>query len=233
MATVNIHNFLYNKLAIQRRRGPVSYTIFFWDVPSQIWRPVVADLNPLFHHQSSSQPQPASGNITLTPWIPPHTVRGSRYQRPVLCTGKFLKTLTTGGQAEYIPVVTLRVPVPQSLKKREYLSVDPAEPVLQDVNLYTVRSAAPAPAPAPKPPKPIKSTPLTPIPKRIALLITEDACKREESCPISMEVLTVETTAVTTCFHTFNQDAIAGWFAQSDSNTCPVCRATCEVTQVC
>jgi hypothetical protein len=229
MATVNIHNFLYNKIALQRRRGPNTYTIFFWDVPAQIWRPVVRDMNPIFHHQSTSQPQAATVNITLTPWLPPHAVRGNRYQRPVLCTGKFLKA-TIEGQSEFIPVVTLRVPVPQSLKKREYISVDPEEPASQAVNLYTVRPAAAAPAQVAKP-KP-QQTPLTPIPKRIAMLIAEDACKKDESCPISMEVLTVDTMAVTTCFHVFNQDAIAGWFAQSDSKTCPVCRASCEVTQL-
>jgi hypothetical protein len=226
MATVNIHNFLYNKIAVQHRRNTYTYNLFSWDEPSLIWRPVVCDMNPIFHHQSITQAATATVNITLTPWLPPHTVRGNRYQRPVVCTGKFLKTTATNGNVEYIPVVTMRITVPQTLKKRDYTSMDPTEPVSQDVNLYTVRPAAPAQKVKPQ------QTPLTPIPKRIAMLIAEDACKKDESCPISMEVLTVDTMAVTTCFHVFNQDAIAGWFAQSDSKTCPVCRASCEITQV-
>jgi hypothetical protein len=67
-----------------------------------------------------------------------------------------------------------------------------------------------------------------PIPKRIAWLIAEDAAKQEEKCPITMEPISPITASVTSCFHTFDSEAIATWLV--NHTTCPQCRKKCEAT---
>lgn len=87
---------------------------------------------------------------------------------------------------------------------------------------------AAAPAPAPAPAAPAQPTP-TPIPKFVADTLIRDAVSRTATCPITMEPLTPETTAVTACFHLFERDAIAAWMAQAD-NCCAVCKQRTVLT---
>ena len=63
---------------------------------------------------------------------------------------------------------------------------------------------------------------LEPIPQRIAWLIAEDASKRGETCSITLDEISPITASVTTCFHTFDANAIATWFQTND--TCPMCK---------
>jgi hypothetical protein len=73
---------------------------------------------------------------------------------------------------------------------------------------------------------------LKPIPKRIAWLIAEDASKSNESCPILAEPISPLTSAVTSCFHVFDCEAINEWFVRNPVNTqCPVCREVCLFTK--
>ena len=64
--------------------------------------------------------------------------------------------------------------------------------------------------------------PLEPIPQRIAWLIAEDASKRGETCSITLDEISPITASVTTCFHTFDANAIVTWFQTND--TCPMCK---------
>lgn len=76
------------------------------------------------------------------------------------------------------------------------------------------------------------NVPLKPIPKRIAWLIAEDASKSNESCPILAEPISPITSAVTTCYHVFDYEAINEWFVRNPVNTrCPVCRDLCLFTK--
>lgn len=68
------------------------------------------------------------------------------------------------------------------------------------------------------------------IPQRIAWILAEDASKKEDLCPITLEPISPLTAAVTSCFHVFDANAIASWF-QTHSE-CPVCKTNC-VTTVC
>ena len=84
----------------------------------------------------------------------------------------------------------------------------------------------PAPAPAPAAPAPAA---VTPIPKFVADTLIRDAVSRAATCPITMEPLAPETTAVTACFHLFERDAIAAWLVQAD-NCCAVCKQRTTLT---
>lgn len=84
-------------------------------------------------------------------------------------------------------------------------------------------AAAAAPVTPPPPPPP------PPIPKFVADALIRDAISRAAACPITMEPLVAETTAVTACFHLFERDAIAAWLAQS-GNCCAVCKQQTTVT---
>jgi len=68
------------------------------------------------------------------------------------------------------------------------------------------------------------------LPKHIAELIAKDAVVREEICPITMDAITMETCAVTSCFHVFERDALAMWHVTN--NTCPVCKQGCSVAVI-
>lgn len=83
-------------------------------------------------------------------------------------------------------------------------------------------TAAPAPAPQP-PPQPQT------VPKFVADALIRDAVSRSVTCPITMEPLNPATTAVTSCFHLFDRDAIAAWLATAD-NACAVCKQRTVLT---
>ena len=94
------------------------------------------------------------------------------------------------------------------------------------VSLWYVAPAAPASPPAN--PTVILGTVIEAIPKRIAWLVAEDAAKNDEKCPITMEPISPITASVTSCFHTFESEAIASWLV--NHTTCPQCRKKCVVT---
>jgi hypothetical protein len=95
------------------------------------------------------------------------------------------------------------------------------------VSLWSIQVATPPAAPPTVPPA-VPSVAIEPIPKRIAWLIAEDAAKQEEKCPITMEPISPITASVTSCFHTFDSEAIATWLV--NHTTCPQCRKKCEAT---
>lgn len=78
-----------------------------------------------------------------------------------------------------------------------------------------------------EPPAPVPTPP--PIPKFVADTLIRDAVSRAATCPITLEPLAPETTAVTACFHLFERDAIAAWLAQAD-NCCAVCKQRTALT---
>ena len=88
----------------------------------------------------------------------------------------------------------------------------------------------PVPAPAPEPHRRVVrrgvnsgSTALpTQLCKRIRDIIVADIISKGDECSITMEPLTAENLAITSCFHFFEKDAINKWI--SDNHTCPQCR---------
>jgi hypothetical protein len=60
------------------------------------------------------------------------------------------------------------------------------------------------------------------LPNHIATLIVTDAMNKGDTCSITFEPLVLENTAITSCFHLFNYEAITTWLNNND--TCPLCR---------
>lgn len=67
------------------------------------------------------------------------------------------------------------------------------------------------------------------LPIRIAWLIAEDASKKGDSCPITMELLSPITASVTSCYHVFDTEAINHWL--TEHKTCPVCKQACSISK--
>jgi len=65
------------------------------------------------------------------------------------------------------------------------------------------------------------------IPAFVTSLLVEDAIKKKQDCPITMEPITKELARVTSCYHVFDRDAITTWLIAH--TTCPVCKQTCKV----
>jgi len=143
----------------------------------------------------------------------------------VMTKGYYLES----GNTQITLVEKVGNPLPAKFMKTEY-TITETPLTHTDMLLWTV---APPPPPEPEPePEPHASNKLKPLPKRIAWLIAEDSSKAEDTCPISTEVISPVTAAVTTCFHVFDHASIVQWFTMNPVNTkCPVCREVCLVTK--
>lgn len=84
--------------------------------------------------------------------------------------------------------------------------------------------SAPRSDPVPSAPRadPVPSAPTQALPVHVVNLLIQQACDSHQRCPITMELLEPRGTAVTTCGHLFDADAIRQWF--TTRRTCPTCR---------
>ena len=203
-----IHNFTTNLIAFSRPKKHTYYALR-WDDVSRRWTWWDGTVEgPLSKHKSDMHNEPGYVGIKLS-------TSGSMV---VCCSGEFLVFGTTR-----ITIVKRieGAQIPSSWKNHDFGNVVVVEPVIQAVRLW---DPPPAVAPVAAPPAPVTS----PLPKRIAWLVAEDAAKKDEKCPITMEPISPITASVTSCFHTFDSDAITSWLA--NHTTCPQCRKTCVVT---
>lgn len=69
------------------------------------------------------------------------------------------------------------------------------------------------------------------LPKFVADALIRDAVAAAANCPITMEPITADTAAVTSCFHVFDANAIAIWLA--DHRTCPTCKVPTTTSAAC
>ena len=65
------------------------------------------------------------------------------------------------------------------------------------------------------------------IPSYVIELIKQDAVKKQDTCPILYESLTMDNSVVTSCFHTFSKTGITEWL--KNNSACPKCRQKCTV----
>jgi hypothetical protein len=72
--------------------------------------------------------------------------------------------------------------------------------------------------------------PISEIPKFVASALVKDAIEKSDVCPITLELLTIENAAVTSCFHIFEKNCIQTWLQEKSS--CPVCKQPCKITHV-
>ena len=66
------------------------------------------------------------------------------------------------------------------------------------------------------------------IPQRIARIIADDASKKKDTCPITLELISPLKAAVTSCYHVFDASALASWF--ETHSECPMCKTNCVIT---
>ena len=97
--------------------------------------------------------------------------------------------------------------------------------------LYVAPVVPPPPPPPTLPPLPpmiLRRQMSIQIPQRIAWIIAEDACNKGETCPITMEPIIPITSAVTSCYHVFEKNALDEWF--KNNSLCPLCKQDVTMT---
>ncbi|NBO09779.1 MAG: hypothetical protein EBV30_10685, partial [Actinobacteria bacterium] len=166
----NIHRFDGNLLAFWRPRKR-TYYFLSWKPEANRWEHYDEEHTPFTLHKTTSHER-GSVIIRIKSAGPRH------YQTRIHCDGTFL---LNGNLV--IPIARSMLPAQGARIKREYTTVDldPTMPYLRPQNLWTLPALATTVA-VQKP----KAKPKA-IPRRIAWLVAEDACKNKESCPISME----------------------------------------------
>lgn len=199
----NIDNFYGNLLAFWRPRKQ-TYYFLSWKPDANCWEHYNEEHTPFTLHSSTIHER-GSVNIRIKSAGPRY------YQTRIRCDGRFL----LNGPL-VIPIAKSAFATQAARIKREYTIVDnPTMPYLRPQLLWELVPAVPVP------PK------LAPIPRRIAWLVAEDACKKGETCPISTEYISPKTASVTSCFHVFDSQCINKWLEQH--TTCPTCRETCVI----
>jgi hypothetical protein len=231
-----IHNFTTNLIAFHR---PIkrSYFILTWNGDQRKWHPYRDDLPNLLMRRSSIN---RSGKVNIN-------VATSRTATPTLIEvnseGYFL-------MSNNIKITLVRQTgnaLPPPFVKKEYTLANPGEiAVSVQERLWNLAPPGPPPGPPPGQQANLVATTATanatythvihqvlkPIPRRIAWLVAEDACKNNEACPISTNEISPITAAVTTCFHVFESEHLSEWFARHPVRTkCPVCREVCQMTK--
>lgn len=205
-----IHNFTTNLVAFWRPQKH-AYHALSWNAQAGYWRPWHGEIQGgLSKHKSSAHTTPGSVEIKLQN----HTMLRVKAEGEFLLLGTTRITLL-----KRISGAT----IPNAWKGHELGPLTERTGVDLAISLWGL--ALPA---APAPPPMVLGTVLEPIPKRIAWMVAEDAAKNEEKCPITMELISPITASVTSCFHTFETEAIAAWLA--NHSTCPQCRKNCVAT---
>jgi len=71
------------------------------------------------------------------------------------------------------------------------------------------------------------------IPQHAVKALLTYAALEEDVCPITSNEIDVSNGAVTSCFHTFEKEALSKWLAmESSRDKCPVCNAKCKMYSI-
>ena len=208
-----IHTFETSIIAFHR---PIKRTYFCmgWSAERRKWVPYISDLPNLVMYRSTTT---RSGKVNIRV----ATRLGSApVEIEVYSDGYYL----VSGDVRISLLRQTGNSLPPTLIKKEYTMADASLPAVQtDTRLWRLAPETTAVAPQPMT--------LKPIPRRIAWLVAEDACKNKECCPITTNELSPVTAAVTTCFHVFETESLSKWFAIHPTTNCPVCREVCLMTK--
>jgi hypothetical protein len=140
-----------------------------------------------------------------------------REQLQLTATGLYLKIPLRDGTTITAPIVERGFAMPSKYVVQEIGAI-PGVPYESNTRLWE------EPAP-PQPVAPvIRTITLTPIPRRIAWLVAEDAQKQGDTCPITLEPISPLTAAVTTCFHCFDAEHLNAWLTTRAKSECPLCK---------
>ena len=213
-----IQNFTNAHIAIFRPRRH-DYLLATWNAENRIWLPY-------------SQPSPLGLQLMRSTLhannkkIGQILLKKGRGTDPGIMVD-FTTTcwfLMSGDSRFVAPIVETPISrVPAAFKKTSYTAIQPFMHELPK-QLFGLRDEK----------KEAILSPLVPIPLRIARLILQNAIESKEECPITMEPITHETSAVTTCFHCFDAAALQTWHDThrnaNGSTECPVCKQGCLFT---
>jgi hypothetical protein len=221
--TERIHNFISHIVAFHR---PIKRTYYFltWNNVAREWGAYDTEHENITIHKSTAHTRNGKVDINIR-------LGRRRITIPIVSDKCFLRSGNI-----YIPILKhVGTALPGIQKLRQYTATHDVATYNMDTRLWTVIPAAAAPAHAQQPvpaPSPALSQLNKGIPQRIAWLIAEDACKRNDMCPITQEEISPLTSSVTTCFHVFNTEAIALWAERQTADVlpCPVCRTPCKTT---
>lgn len=242
MPTQNIASFKTNFIAVKKQTHEDKYYLFTFCPIRQHWYPYVADLTePLTKHYTNQIPsvdgfiftaanvsikfKGRAANTTSTfVTLPYYLCLGTKEivilrKSPSHVSAPFRASLkkreyelsSVGGTARNLtaPLWVLAAPQPQPQQ--------PLQPLQTNTNTYlrTVRTTPP-----------IKQA----LPRRIAWILAEDASKKGDVCPITMDPISPLTASVTSCFHVFQTNALQ--MSLQHNPECPVCREpSCSVTK--
>jgi len=224
--TERIHNFTGNLIAFYR---PIKKTYYFfsWNSTAAVWGAYDRDHENISLHKSSTHTLNGTVDINVR-------LGRTRHRIGIISDKCFLKCGNI-----HIPILKAVGNAIQGIQKLKQYTVT----VEHDTATYLINSrlwlTPPAAAAAPSAAPAVASSASVSqvhqkkgIPRRIAWLIAEDACKRGDLCPIVQEELSPLTSSVTSCFHVFNTEAIASWEARQEGRElpCPVCREPCQTT---
>jgi hypothetical protein len=222
--TEAIHTFETSIVAFHR---PIKRSYFFmgWNADRRKWISYTEELPNLVMFRSTTT---RSGKVLIRVAT---NLRATPVEVEVYSDGYYL----VSGNVRIALLRKNGNALPQTLIKKEYTMADASLPAVEtDIRLWRL-----APPPTPEEiaqtaaaQAQAQAIQLKAIPRRIAWLIAEDACKNMESCPITTSELSPITAAVTTCFHVFDTDSLSEWFARNPIKTkCPVCREVCLMTK--
>jgi hypothetical protein len=196
-----------------------------WNAERRKWVPFISDLPNLVMHRSTTT---RSGRVNIRVAT---RLSAAHVEIEVYSDGYYL----VSGNVQISLLRQTGNSLAQSLIKKEYTMADDSLPAVEsDTRLWRL---APPPtageiAQANAVAAAVAAQTLKPIPRRIAWLVAEDACKNKESCPITTNDISPITSAVTSCFHVFETESLSEWFARHPTRTkCPVCREVCLMTK--
>ena len=195
-----IHTFLGTRIAFYRPRKR-TYYLFEWSPAHNYWsRSRVTDSPTIVKHKTELHTH-SSVIIRL--------FNGGSMAISSNC--KYLLI-----NHEVVPIVQRDTGAGMPLIKDDFGGVVDSDNYIRNIELWTLEVDVPVNS-------------VKPLPKRIAWIIADDACKNNEKCPIIMEPISPLTAAVSTCFHCFDYDAIQTWLNRN--RTCPQCREPCVITK--
>ena len=224
----DIQTFNTNFIAIYRPKKK-TYSILTWDQTFRYWKRALVD--------PELQPNITIARIRIAPASV--SIKIDRTNSDL-----FVKCLVQGKLLFYgpnfVPIIEKRSSstrnFPNGIYAGEFTCTNVHTGPVPNTNtnpLWTLRPVQQIdnanPLPLVANPLPINPLPVEPIPQRIAWLIAEDACVRNEICSIILEPISPITSSVTNCFHVFETNAIKTWLEKN--STCPLCKKKTVATK--
>lgn len=209
----DISTFTSSFIAIYRPNKK-TYSILEWVSAYRYWKRSLLDPD-------------IQNTITIcTRVVPPAVVQIKIDRSANNNVERYVKCIVYGKHLVYgtnlVPIIQKRSistrNFPNSMFAGEFACTNTSIEVPANINttLWTLR------VPAPVIPVPVNAIQIEPLPQRIAWLVAEDACKRDEICSITLEPISPITASVTSCFHTFETNAIEKWLISNP--LCPMCK---------